>query len=77
MKSPKGHKIVDYKWIFKKKTKHGLPRLESTQYKACLVVKGFSYKERIDFNEVLSIIVMHNSIHVLLVVVALFDLELE
>jgi hypothetical protein len=40
-------------------------------------VKGFEQREGIDFNEVFSPVVRHNSIRVMLAIVALFDLELE
>ena len=57
--------------------KEGSLGAESARYKAHSDAKGFSQREGIDFNEVYSPIVMHSSIHVLLTMVALFDLELE
>ena len=57
--------------------KEGSLGAESARYKAHLDAKGFSQREGIDFNEVYSLIVMHSSIHLLLTMVALFDLELE
>jgi len=74
-KPPKGQKVIGCKWVFKKKD--GSPRVDATRYKACLVAKGFSQREGIDFNEVFSPVVKHSSIRVLLTIVALFDLELE
>jgi len=46
------------------------------RYKVCLVVKGYSKIEGVNFNEVFSPVVKHTSIRVLLVKVAWFDLEL-
>ena len=42
-----------------------------------MVAKGYSQREGIDFNEVFSPVMRHSSIHVVLAMVALFDLELE
>jgi len=75
VKPLKGQKVIGCKWVFKKKD--GSPGVDATRYKARLVVKGFSQREGIDFNEVFSPIVKHSSIRVLLAIVALFDLELE
>lgn len=41
------------------------------------MVKGFTQTERIDFNEVFSLVVKHNSIRVLFAMITLHDLELE
>ena len=75
VKPPKGHKIVAYKWVFKKK--EGTTRVEASRFKALLVVKGYIQREGIDFNEAFSSVLRHSSIHVMLAMVALFDLELE
>jgi len=75
VKPPKSQKVIGCKWVFKKKD--GSPRVDANRYKACLVAKGFSQREGIDFNKVFSPVVKHSSIWVLLVIVALFDLELE
>lgn len=45
--------------------------------KARLVVKGFTKKHGVDFNDLFCLVVCHTSICVLLVLVALRDLELE
>ena len=47
------------------------------RFKACLVAKENSQKERIDFSEVFSPIIKHTFIKVLLSIIAVQDLELE
>ena len=48
MKPSKGRKIIGCKWMFKKMS--GTTGAEKTRYKTCLVVKGYSQKEGVDFN---------------------------
>jgi len=72
---PKGYRVVGCKWVYKKK--EGKPDVENTRLKAHLVTKGYSQKQGVDFNGVFSPVVRHTSIHVLLALVALQDLELE
>ena len=47
------------------------------KYKARLVVKRYSQKEDIDYNEIFSHVVKHTSIRLLLAIVAQGDFELE
>ena len=75
MKLPEGKKSIGCRWVFKKK--EGIPSIEDARYKARLVAKGYSQREGVDFNEVFYFGVKHNSIRLLLAMVALFDLELE
>ena len=42
-----------------------------------MIAKGYSQTKGVDFNEVFSPVVKHASIHVLLAMIAWFDLELE
>lgn len=49
----------------------------STKYKARLVVKGFTQKEGIDFNEIFSHVVKHCSIKMLLAIVVQQALQLH
>jgi len=72
---PKGRKIVGRKWVFK--LKDASPDVVALRYKARLVAKGFSQKEGIDYHDVFSPVVKHTLIQALLVLVALFNLELE
>ena len=75
MKLPEGKRVITCKWIIKRK--EGIPGVESTRNKARFVVRGFDQEKGIDFNEVFSLVVRHTSIRILLVLVALYDLELE
>ena len=68
VKPPEGKKIVDCKWVFKKK--EGVFGVEDTRYKARLVAKGYSQVAGIDFNDVFSPVVKHSSIRILLSSVA-------
>ena len=60
MKPPRGQKIIDCKWVFKKK--EGISGAEPVRYKTHLVAKGYSQTEGVDFNEVFSLVVKHTSI---------------
>lgn len=51
--------------------------IDNATYKVRLVVKGYSQVEDIDYNYIFLLIVKHNSIHVLLELVASHNLELE
>ena len=59
--------------VFKKKN---VLKVEVTRVKAWLVAKGFGQK-KVNYNEVFCSIVKHNSISLLLAIVAKFNLELE
>lgn len=75
VKNQKGFKCVSCKWIFKKKIE--VTQNNRIRYKARLVARGFTQREGIDFNEVLSLVVKHTSIRVLLALVAQNDMELQ
>jgi len=71
----KGQKVIGCKWFYKKK--EGNPDVENARFKARLVIKGYTQKNGLGFNEVFAPVVRHISICVLLALVALQDLELE
>ena len=58
LKLPKSVKPIGCKWIFKTKrdSKSNVER-----YKACLVTKGFSQKEDIDYKETFSLVSLKDS----------------
>ena len=72
---PKDRKLIGSKWVFKRK--QGTLREKVPRYKARLVAKGFSQKEGVDYNEIFSPVVEHNSIRLLLAFIAYEDLELD
>ncbi|KAH9669164.1 Integrase catalytic domain-containing protein [Citrus sinensis] len=74
VKLPKEKKAIGNKWVYAKK--QGSLNQSTPRYKVRLVAKGFAQKEGIDYNEVFSPIVKHTSIHILLALVAKYELEL-
>ena len=72
VKLPKEKKALKNKWFYRiKQEEHMLhPR-----YKARLVVKGFSQKKCVDFDEIFSPMVKMTSIRVIFGLVARFNLE--
>jgi hypothetical protein len=71
---PNGAKSIGCKWVFKTK-KDSLGNIE--RYKARLVAKGFTRKEGIDYPKTFSPISKKDSLHVIMALVAHFDLELQ
>ena len=63
---PKGKKVLKNKWVFK--LKKDCDKL--VKYKTRLVVKGFSQKQGIDFDEIFSPVVKMSSIRVVLGLIA-------
>uniref|UniRef100_A0A2N9HUM1 Integrase catalytic domain-containing protein n=1 Tax=Fagus sylvatica TaxID=28930 RepID=A0A2N9HUM1_FAGSY len=74
-KLPKGKKPIGCKWVFKKK--EAVSEKEGERFKARLVVKGYSQRHGIDYDEVFSPVIRHTSIRAVLALVANQDLELE
>ena len=70
----KGKMAIGNKWVYTKK--QGSLNQTTPRYKARLVAKCFAQKESIDYNEVFSPVVKHNSIHIILALVAEYELEL-
>ena len=75
MSLPKQKKHVRCKRVFKRK--EGLSPSEPPRFKARLVAKGFSQISSVDYNDVFSSIVKHNSIRTFFSIVAMHDLEFE
>lgn len=74
VKLPKGKKTLKNKWVYKLKTENNSSQ---PKYKARLVVKGFSQKKGIDFEEIFSPVVKMSSIRVVLGLAASLNLEVE
>ncbi|KAK8921663.1 hypothetical protein KSP39_PZI019972 [Platanthera zijinensis] len=71
---PKGKRALKNKWVFKLKLDENRSQ---PRYKARLVVKGFSQKQGIDFDEIFSPVVKMSSIRLVLGMAASMDLEVE
>ncbi|KAK0597554.1 hypothetical protein LWI29_026462 [Acer saccharum] len=74
VKLPKGKRALKNKWVYRVKQEQ---HTTQPRYKARLVVKGFSQKKGIDFDEIFSPVVKMSSIHVVLSLAASLDLEIE
>jgi len=74
VKLPEGRRALKNRWVYrvKREGNNSQPR-----YKARLVVKGFSQKRGIDFEEIFSPVVKMSSIRVVLGLAASLDLEIE
>ena len=71
---PPGSKPLGYKWIFKKEMKaHG----SIEKYKAILVVKGYNKKEGLDYFDTYSPVTRISSIHMLIAIAAIHNLEIH
>ena len=73
MDAPVGVNPIGCKWVFKKKT--DMDGNLST-YKARLVVKGFTQRHGIDYDETLSPVAMRKSIRILLAIATCKDYEI-
>lgn len=71
----KKKKDVSCKWIFK--IKESISDAEPNKFKARLVLRGFTQREGIDFNEMFYLVVKHASIRVILALIAIQDMYLE
>jgi hypothetical protein len=74
VKLPKGKKVRKNKWVYKNKQEE---HTSHPRYKARLVVKGFSQRKGIDFDEIFSPMVKMTSIRMILGVAASLNLEVE
>ena len=71
---PEGVKPLTTKWVFKiKRGEHG----QIIKFKARLCVRGFEQVHGIDFEEVFSPVMRHNSLRTLLAMAAVHDLEIQ
>jgi len=70
---PEGHKAIQNKWIFKRKTDADG---NVTVYKARLVAKGFSQVQGVDYDETFSPVAMLKSVRIMLAIAAFFDYEI-
>jgi hypothetical protein len=70
----KGAKIVCCKWVYKTKcdSKGNIKR-----FKAWLVTKGFTQREGIDYTETFSLVSCKDSLRIIMVLVAHYNLELH
>ena len=74
VKLPKGKRALKNRWVYKvKQEKH----TSQPRYKVRLVVKGFSQKKSIDFDEIFSPVIKMSSIRVVLGLTTSIDLEIE
>ncbi|RVX13320.1 Retrovirus-related Pol polyprotein from transposon TNT 1-94 [Vitis vinifera] len=71
---PKGKRALKNRWVYRVKQEE---HASQPRYKARLVVKGYSQKKGIDFDEIFSSVVKMSSIRVVLGLVASLDLEIE
>ena len=71
---PDGVKPLTTKWIFKiKRGKQG----QVEKFKARLCIRGFEQQKGIDYDEVFSPVMRHNSLRTLLALAAVHDLEIK
>ncbi|GJX63505.1 retrovirus-related pol polyprotein from transposon TNT 1-94 [Tanacetum coccineum] len=71
---PKGANPVGCNWVFKTKLN---PNGNINRYKACLVAKGYTRNEGVDYKETFSPVLRKDSLRIVIVLVAHFDLELH
>jgi len=71
---PVGRKLVSYKWVFK--IKQGMNG-DVERYKAKLVARGFTQTYGVDYNENFVPVAKFTSIHCILTLVALEDMEIH
>ena len=50
MELPKGNRAIGYKWVYKKK--EVVLEKEGEKFKGCLVAKGYSKKNGVDYDEI-------------------------
>jgi hypothetical protein len=71
---PKGAQTVGCKWVYK--IKHD-SKWNIDRFKARLMAKGFTQRERIDYNETFSPVSSKDSFRIIMALVTHYDLELH
>ncbi len=71
---PAGCKVVGSKWVFRVKY---TPTGQINKFKTWLIAQGFSQVPGIDFDEVFSLTLKLDSLHIMLVIAAIEDLEVH
>ncbi|KAG8493315.1 hypothetical protein CXB51_010698 [Gossypium anomalum] len=74
VKLPKGKRALKHQWVYRLKQEE---KSSSPRYKARLVVKGYTQKRGVDFEEIFSPVVKMSSIRTILSLAACYDLEVE
>jgi ATP-binding cassette subfamily B (MDR/TAP) protein 1 len=74
MKLSKSKKVLKNKWVYRIKQEE---HTSHPRYKARLVVKGFSQRKGIDFDEIFSLVVKMTSIRIILGLTVSLNLEVE
>ncbi|KAL6318202.1 hypothetical protein AAG906_035707 [Vitis piasezkii] len=74
VKLPKGKRALKNRWVYRVKQEE---HTSQPRYKARLVVKGFSQKKGVDFDEIFSPVVKISSIREVLGLATSLDLEIE
>ena len=71
---PPGSKLIESKWIFKKKLK---PDRSIDKYKTKLVAKGYRQKEGLDYFDTYSPVTRITSIRMLIAIKTLYNLDIH
>jgi len=74
VKLPKDMRALKNKWAFKIKNED---HNSNPHFKAILVVKGFSQRKCVDFDDIFSLVVKMSFIHAVVDLATFFDLEID